>query len=162
MPSLVVTIGTQFLFRGLTLVLVAGQVSYALVETRGDPAYGLLVGKPLRDPDGVLVAGVGMTVAAWVLLNRHRLGQNTYVIGDNRQAARLMGIPIRRTRIVALRADRPGRRAGRADEQPPGRQLLSEHGRRLPAADARRGVRGRHVGVRRPGQHLRARSSARS
>jgi len=39
-------------------------------------------------------------VAAWVLLNRHRLGQNAYVIGDNRQAAALMGIPIRRTRIA--------------------------------------------------------------
>ena len=40
------------------------------------------------------------TVGAWVLLNRHRLGQNAYVIGDNRQAAALMGIPIRRTRIM--------------------------------------------------------------
>jgi simple sugar transport system permease protein len=34
------------------------------------------------------------------LLYRHRLGQNAHVIGDNQQAARLMGIPIRRTRIV--------------------------------------------------------------
>ena len=41
-----------------------------------------------------------VTIGAWVLLNRHRLGQNAYVIGDNRQAAALMGIPIRRTRIT--------------------------------------------------------------
>jgi simple sugar transport system permease protein len=39
-------------------------------------------------------------VATWLLLNRHRLGQNAYVVGDNRQAAALMGIPIRRTRIT--------------------------------------------------------------
>jgi simple sugar transport system permease protein len=44
----------------------------------------------------LLLASVG----AWLLLNRHLVGQNTYVIGDNRQAAGLMGIPIRRTRIV--------------------------------------------------------------
>ena len=37
-PSLVVTIGTQFLFRGLTLVLVNGR-SYALVDTKESPAY---------------------------------------------------------------------------------------------------------------------------
>jgi predicted ABC-type sugar transport system permease subunit len=26
-------------------------------------------------------------------VNRHRLGQNAYVVGDNRQAAKLMGVP---------------------------------------------------------------------
>jgi simple sugar transport system permease protein len=35
-----------------------------------------------------------------VLLNRHRLGANTYIIGDNTQTARLMGIPIKRTRVM--------------------------------------------------------------
>ncbi len=39
-------------------------------------------------------------IATWILLNRHRLGHNTYVIGDNGLAAKLMGIPIRRTRII--------------------------------------------------------------
>ena len=41
-----------------------------------------------------------VTIATWILLNRHRIGQNAYVIGDNRQAGQLMGIPIRRTRII--------------------------------------------------------------
>jgi simple sugar transport system permease protein len=98
-PSLVVTIGTQFLFRGLVLVLVAGKSS-ALVATRQDPAYGLLVGKPFLGIPMEFWWLALATVAAWLLLNRHRLGQNAYVIGDNRHAARLMGIPIRRTRII--------------------------------------------------------------
>ena len=98
-PSLVVTIGTQFLFRGLVLVLVAGKSS-ALVETRQDPAYGLIVGKPFLGIPMEFWWLVLFTIGAWLLLNRHRLGQNAYVIGDNRQAARLMGIPIRRTRII--------------------------------------------------------------
>ncbi len=97
-PSLVVTIGTQFLFRGLTLVLVAG-TSSALVGTKGSGAYGVMVGKLLNIPMEFFWLVV-FTIAAWVLLNRHRLGQNTYVIGDNKQAARLMGVPIRRTRII--------------------------------------------------------------
>lgn len=98
LPSLVVTIGTQFLFRGLTLVLVAGR-SYALSDTRGDPGREILVGKPFGIPMEFWWL-VGIAVLAWVLLNRHRLGQNAYIIGDNPQTARLMGTPIRRTRIL--------------------------------------------------------------
>ena len=98
LPSLVVTIGTQFLFRGLTLVLVAGRSS-ALAGTRQDPAYGLLAGKPLGIPMEFWWL-ILVSVISWVLLNRHRLGQNAYVVGDNRSAARLMGIPIRRTRVI--------------------------------------------------------------
>lgn len=97
-PSLVVTIGTQFLFRGLTLVLVNGR-SFALVDTQNSGAYDVLVGRLFGIPMEfywLLVVAVG----AWWLLNRHRLGQSAYTIGDNRQAAGLMGVPIRRTRIL--------------------------------------------------------------
>jgi simple sugar transport system permease protein len=97
-PSLVVTIGTQFFFRGLTLVLVDGR-SYALVDTQASPAYEILVGRLFGIPME-FVWLVLAAVATWLLLNRHRLGQNAYVVGDNRQAAALMGIPIRRTRIT--------------------------------------------------------------
>jgi simple sugar transport system permease protein len=98
LPSLVVTIGTQFLFRGLTLVLVGGS-SFALADTRGDPTRELLVGKPFGLPMEFFWF-VGIAVVAWVLLNRHRLGGDTYIIGDNPQTARLMGIPIKRTRVL--------------------------------------------------------------
>lgn len=97
-PSLVVTIGTQFLFRGLALVLVGGK-SFALVQTRQSPTYDILVGRVLGIPMEFIWL-VLAAVAVWVLLNRHRLGQNAYVIGDNRHAAQLMGVPIRSTRIV--------------------------------------------------------------
>jgi simple sugar transport system permease protein len=98
-PSLVVTIGTQFLFRGLTLVLVNGK-TYPLVTANTAPSYDLLVGKLGGIIPMEFVWLLILAVVAWVLLNRHRLGQNAYVIGDNRQAAGLMGIPIRRTRIT--------------------------------------------------------------
>jgi len=98
LPSLVVTIGTQFLFRGLTLVLVGGS-SHALAATRGDPFREALVGKPFGLPMEFFWFA-GIAILAWVLLNRHRPGGNTYVIGDNAQTARLMGVPIRTTRII--------------------------------------------------------------
>jgi simple sugar transport system permease protein len=97
-PSLVVTIGTQFLYRGLALVLVGGK-QYPLVDTLDSTLHRVLVGKvfglPMEFPWLIVI-----TIVTWLLLNRHRLGQNAYTIGDNRQAAALMGIPIQRTRIT--------------------------------------------------------------
>ena len=63
LPSLVVTIGTQFLFRGLTLVLVGGS-SYALASTRGDPVRDAFVGKPLGLPMEFFWF-LGITILAW-------------------------------------------------------------------------------------------------
>jgi simple sugar transport system permease protein len=97
-PSLVVTIGTQYLFRWLALVLVSGK-QYPLVTATHDPVYEILVGRLFGIPME-FVWLVIIAVGSWLLLNRHRLGQNAYVIGDNPQAAALMGIPIRRTRIL--------------------------------------------------------------
>ncbi|MBX6371643.1 MAG: ABC transporter permease [Acidothermus sp.] len=97
-PALVLTIGTQFLYRGLTLVLVNGQ-SYTLTETDGTIAGKVLVGRLLGVPMQFVWFAV-LAIVTWILLYRHRLGHNAHVIGDNRQAAALMGIPITRTRIV--------------------------------------------------------------
>ena len=97
-PSLVVTIGTQFLYRGLAVALVSGK-QYPLVATTSSPWYDVLVGRLFGIPME-FVWLIVISIAAWLLLNRHRLGQNAYSIGDNAEASALMGIPIRRTRIT--------------------------------------------------------------
>jgi simple sugar transport system permease protein len=97
-PALVVTIGTQFLYRGLTLVLVNGK-SYTLLETDGSVPGRLLTGRWFGFPMQ-FVWFVILAIATWLLLYRHRVGQNAHVIGDNQQAAGLMGIPITRTRMI--------------------------------------------------------------
>jgi simple sugar transport system permease protein len=98
LPALVVTIGTQFLFRGMTLVLVTGR-SYALVEARDSVAFDVLAGRLFGVPMQ-FVWCVVVAVGTWLLMFRHRLGHNAHVVGDNRHAAQLMGIPIQRTRVV--------------------------------------------------------------
>jgi simple sugar transport system permease protein len=97
-PSLIVTVGTLFLFQGLTLVLMNGR-QVPLVTTNSSPTYAVLVGQIGSIPMQFIWLIV-LAIGAWALLNRHRLGQNTYVIGDNLQAAGLMGIPIRQTRVI--------------------------------------------------------------
>lgn len=97
-PALVLTIGTQFLYRGLTLVLVDGK-SYTLIETDGTIPARLLVGRWFGMPMQFVWFAI-LAVVTWLLMYRHRLGQNAHVVGDNKQAAALMGIPIMRTRII--------------------------------------------------------------
>lgn len=100
-PSLVVTIGTQFLWRGAVLVLTQG-ANFTLGFIKQTIFYPLLVGKiggyfPMQ-----MVWLIVVTIIGWVLLNRHRFGAHIYLIGDNVNSAELMGVNTRRTRIQAF------------------------------------------------------------
>ena len=97
-PSLVVTIGTQFLWAGATLVLTQG-ANYSLEYITTTFWYPLLVGKiggyfPMQ-----MVWLIVVTVVGWVLMNRHKFGAHLYLIGDNVNSAELMGINTGRARI---------------------------------------------------------------
>ncbi|MEJ2750738.1 MAG: ABC transporter permease, partial [Anaerolineae bacterium] len=43
-----------------------------------------------------------ITIVAWLILNRHTLGAHVYLIGDNEQSARLMGVNANRTRLAVF------------------------------------------------------------
>ncbi len=97
-PSLVVTIGTQFLWRGAVLVLTQG-ANYSLEYITSTFWLPLFVGKiggyfPMQ-----MVWLIVVTIIGWVLMNRHRFGAHIYLIGDNINSAELMGINTGRRRI---------------------------------------------------------------
>jgi simple sugar transport system permease protein len=100
-PSLVITIGTQFFWRGAVQVLTGGN-GESLVMTRGTIFYNLFVGRiggwfPMQFIWMVVVA-----IVTWVLLNRHRFGAHVYLIGDNKESARLMGVRVARTKMLVF------------------------------------------------------------
>src|SRR4030066_37286 len=100
-PSLVVTIGTQFFWRGAVLVLTSG-ANFPLEYIKDTIFYPLLVGKiggyfPMQ-----MVWLIVITIIGWVLLNRHRFGAHIYLTGDNLNSAELMGVNTGRTRIRAF------------------------------------------------------------
>ncbi len=100
-PSLVVTIGTQFFWRGAVLVLTQGG-NFSLSFIKNTFFYPLLVGKIGGFLPMQMVWLIVITIAGWVLLNRHRFGAHIYLIGDNVKSAELMGIDTGRTRIQAF------------------------------------------------------------
>ncbi|MBK8046301.1 MAG: ABC transporter permease [Anaerolineales bacterium] len=92
-PSLVVTIGTSFFWRGVVQVLTDGHGT-SLLPTRGTFFYELMVGRLFGFIPMQMVWTVVIAVLSWVFLNRHRFGAHVYLIGDNQESARLMGINV--------------------------------------------------------------------
>jgi len=102
-PSLVATIGTQFFWRGWVYVLTNGQ-GLGMNDVQPTLLYPGLVGKiggviPMQFVWTIIFAGV-----VWFFLNRHRFGAHVYLTGDNIDSARLMGVNVDRTKIIAFAA----------------------------------------------------------
>lgn len=100
-PSLVATLGTQFFWRGAVLVLGQGR-SGSLAYTKESFLHPALVGKIGGEFPMQMIWLVVIAIATWVLLNRHKFGAHIYLIGDNVDSAKLMGINTGRTRIIAF------------------------------------------------------------
>ncbi len=100
-PSLVVTLGTQFFWRGAVLVLLSGG-NFTLEFIKNTIFYPLLVGKIGGYLPMQMVWLIIITILGWVLLNRHRFGAHIYLIGDNINSAELMGVNTGRTRTQAF------------------------------------------------------------
>jgi simple sugar transport system permease protein len=97
-PSLVITIGTSFLFRGLELVLMDGtgvpltaedypELHAIFREPIEFTLFGFYVAIPIQ-----FVWMVVILIGAWFLLNRTRFGAHVFLVGDNPTSARLMGV----------------------------------------------------------------------
>ncbi len=98
-PSLVATIGTQFFWRGVVLVLTnAGGVS--LVPLKQTTMRQMLVGRVGGYVPAQMLWAVAVAIVVWILLNRHKFGAHVYLIGDNVESARLMGVNVDRTRMI--------------------------------------------------------------
>ena len=91
-PSLVITIGTSFLYRGTELILMNG-TGVPLTEDKYPLGHLLFNSSPLGFPVQsiwcVVIAGL-----LWILLNRTRFGAHVFLVGDNPTSARLMGIDV--------------------------------------------------------------------
>lgn len=90
-PSLVATIGTQFFWRGAVLVLSQGK-SGTLVYTKDSLLRPILVGKLFGYIPMQMVWLIVIAILCWILLNRTRFGAHVYLIGDNAESAKLMGV----------------------------------------------------------------------
>ena len=100
-PSLIATIGTQFFWRGVVLVVTQASIDSMGPAEAADPVLReLLIGRIFGVIPAQFIWMILIAVGTWVLLNRHRFGAHVYLIGDNANSAGLMGINVDQRRIL--------------------------------------------------------------
>ena len=100
-PSLVATIGTQFLWRGVVMVMTNGS-GLGMTQIQDTPLYPLLVGRIFDKIPAQFIWTILIGVVIWFVLNRTRFGAHVFLTGDNVESARLMGVNVDRTKIITF------------------------------------------------------------
>jgi len=100
-PSLVATIGTQFFWAGMVLVVTNAQ-GIGLTFLQDSPLYTGLVGRIAGQVPMQFVWMILIALAVWFLLNRTQFGAHVYLSGDNVESARLMGVNVDRVKITCF------------------------------------------------------------
>ncbi|MBD8555021.1 autoinducer 2 ABC transporter permease LsrC [Rhizobium sp. CFBP 8762] len=96
-PSIVATLGTLGLYRGIMLVMTGGRWIEDLPQDLKALAGNLGLGFSVLTV--VVVAIIG---GLWLFLRRTRFGRFFYAVGDNRAAAHHLGVPVRRVQFSAF------------------------------------------------------------
>jgi simple sugar transport system permease protein len=98
-PSIIATLGAQFLWHGLTVVLSSG-LAWNIRAVREEFLHTLFTGRIAELVPAQMVWVLGIAVILWFILNRHRFGEHVLFIGDNANVAQVMGVNVRKTKII--------------------------------------------------------------
>ncbi len=100
LPSIIVTLGTLSLFRGLLFIVSdsrqidPSELPEALMQmSQTSPVFGI--------PWIVLIA-ITVTAAVWFLLRQTQLGRQIYAIGSNPEASELRGLRVRPVTLIVF------------------------------------------------------------
>ena len=100
LPSLMVTLGMNFLLQGLVNGATGGY-GISLVSLKGTPISNLLVGSLGIFPAQV-IWGLVFAIVAMVIFHYHRFGHHVCCVGDDVESAREMGIHVGRVKTLAF------------------------------------------------------------
>lgn len=95
-PSIIATLGTMNVWRAVIFILLAGEV------LTGVPDFSPALAGDVGGLPAVFLLVVVVYVALWYLLRHRVFGRAIYAIGNNEEAARLAGLPVRRTRVLSF------------------------------------------------------------
>jgi ribose/xylose/arabinose/galactoside ABC-type transport system permease subunit len=100
LPSLVSTLGMNFLLQGLVNGATGGN-GISLVSLKGTPISNFLVGS-LGILPAQVIWGLVFAIVAMLIFNYHQFGHHVCCVGDNVESAREMGINVRRVKTLAF------------------------------------------------------------
>ena len=90
-PAFIVTLATMWLFRGLAYVFTNGQAVTGLPKDFRILATGEVAGIPY-----IVLVMIAVYAVCYFLLSRTTFGRQVYAVGDNKEAARLSGVNVKR------------------------------------------------------------------
>jgi len=96
MPAFIATLGVMLIARGMAFLLTHGQS----ISELPDGFSWLGRGRTVAGIPNAVVLAAGLYVAGWFVLARTTFGRYLYAIGGAPEAARLAGVPIRRTLVA--------------------------------------------------------------
>jgi AI-2 transport system permease protein len=96
-PSIVATLGTLGLYRGVMLIQTGGRWIEDLPQDLKALAANLGFGVSL-----LALVVLGLLMAVWIFLRQTRFGRFFYAVGDNRDAAHHLGVPVKRVQFAAF------------------------------------------------------------
>jgi simple sugar transport system permease protein len=97
-PSIIITIGTQFFWAGAASIL-SGGMSDALQQLSNGSLYAVFASNLFGIIPMQAVWATGLAVFMWFILNRHRFGEHILFIGDSRTVAKVAGINVVRETV---------------------------------------------------------------
>ncbi|MDO9418630.1 ABC transporter permease subunit [Pararhizobium sp.] len=96
-PSIVATLGTLGLYRGLMLVMTGGRWIEDLPQALKGLAANLGFGF-----SALTVVVLALVALTWIALRKTRSGRYFYTVGDNYAAAHHLGVPVKRVQFTAF------------------------------------------------------------
>jgi len=100
-PSFIVTLGTNWMWRGVVTAASRGQwIVFRPSET--DPAFFKFLLADFKFVSAPLLWYLGATIIGILILNYHRFGNHVFATGGNKEAARAMGINTDKVKILCF------------------------------------------------------------
>ncbi|HAX51957.1 ABC transporter permease [Muricomes intestini] len=100
LPPMIVTLGTQIVFRGIAEISLGSGGSVSLSNTEG---FRMIAGKVGTIPYILFVVAI-FAVIFTVVLSKTTFGRSVYAIGSNSRAAYYSGIHVQRIRLIIYTA----------------------------------------------------------
>jgi simple sugar transport system permease protein len=98
-PSIVATLGMQFLIRGFSNIISSGLAKRVALDTTS--SYKIFAERLWVIPVQAIWL-LGLAIFFYFLLLRHKFGEQALFIGDNQEAARMMGVNVNRMKTMVF------------------------------------------------------------
>lgn len=91
----IVTLGGLSLFRAIALIFTDGNPIFGMPVEFRSVINGLVFGIPMP-----IIIVVAIALILWMIMNKTPLGEYILAVGGNEEAARVAGVPVKRTKVT--------------------------------------------------------------